>query len=102
MLNLKRFSLSAVSVRARIVALALIPVAGFVANGISFTSGDARVQASFGSVKHAAALADAAHGFKAALANMRLSVRDFAAAPTRDLVSGFNASQDLATKSLDT
>jgi methyl-accepting chemotaxis protein len=101
MLVLKRFSLAAVSVRARIVALALIPVAGFIANGISFTSGDAGVQSAFGSVRDATRLADAAHGFKAALANMRLSVRDFAAGPTRELVSAFNNSHGVATKSLD-
>jgi hypothetical protein len=33
-------SISAVSVRARIIGLALIPVVGFLANGISFTTGE--------------------------------------------------------------
>jgi len=78
MIDLKRFFLSAISVRARIVALLLIPVGGFLANGIAFTSGEADVQVAFASVNRAAALSDAAHSIRADLAAMRLSVRDFA------------------------
>jgi methyl-accepting chemotaxis protein len=37
----------ALSVRTRIVLLALIPVAGFVANGTSFISGDREVSEAF-------------------------------------------------------
>jgi methyl-accepting chemotaxis protein len=102
MLEAKRFFLSAFSVRARVVALALVPVVGFLANGIVFTSGEAEVNAAFATVKRAAALADSAHDFKAALARMRLSVRDFALGPTRELVLAFAAAQGVATKSLDT
>jgi methyl-accepting chemotaxis protein len=75
---IKKFFLRALSVRARIVAIALIPVVGFLANGIAFTSGAADVEAAFSSVKRAARLSDAAHDFKASLASMRLTVRDFA------------------------
>jgi methyl-accepting chemotaxis protein len=102
MTEAKRFFLSAFSVRARIVALALIPVGGFLANGIAFTAGDANVQAAFGSVNRAAALADASHDFKGALAVMRLTVRDFASKPDATLVQAFEDSRKLATKSLDT
>jgi len=99
---IKRLFLPALSVRARIIALALIPVVGFLANGIAFTSGEADVAAAFASVKRAAALSDAAHDFKAALATMRLTVRDFASKPDGSLVSAFGESRELATKSLDT
>ena len=101
MIDLKRLSLSAISVRARIVALALIPLGGFLANGIAFTSGEADVQAAFTSVNRAAALSDAAHSFKAALATMRLNVRDFAVKPTPDLVLAFSDSRKHAIKNLD-
>ena len=101
MIEFKRFFLSAFSVRARIVALALIPVGGFLANGIAFTSGDTDVRLAFASVNRAAALSDAAHSFQAALAAMRLSVRDFAVKPTPDLVAAFNDSRTRATNSLD-
>src|SRR5688572_1412258 len=86
MVEAKRFFLSAFSVRARIVALALIPLGGFLANGIAFKSGEADVQAAFGSVNRAAALSDASHDFKAALAVMRLTVRDFTSKPDGFLV----------------
>jgi methyl-accepting chemotaxis protein len=89
MIEPKRFFLSAISVRARIVALALIPVCGFLANGIAFTSGQADVQAAFASVNRVAALSDASNDFKDALAVMRLTVRDFASKPDDTLVQAF-------------
>jgi methyl-accepting chemotaxis protein len=101
MVETKRSFLSAVSVRARIIALALIPVAGFLANGIAFTSGEADVQTAFASVHRAAALADASNDFKDALALMRLTVRDFASKPDATLVQAFEESRKLAAKSLD-
>ncbi len=94
-------ALSALSVRARIITIAFFPVFGFLANGIAFTSGEAEVDAAFRSVKRAAALSDAAHDFKAALATMRLTVRDFASKPEAVLVSAFDESRKLATDSLD-
>lgn len=38
------------SVRTRIVVLTLIPVAGFVANGLTFTAGEGDVGRAFGTV----------------------------------------------------
>src|SRR3954469_1283298 len=101
MIETKRFFLSAVSVRARIIAFALIPVAGFLANGIAFTSGEADVQTAFASVHRAAALADASNDFKDALAVMRLTVRDFASKPDEMPVEAFEESRKVAAKSLD-
>ena len=101
MLETKRFFLSAFSVRARIIAIALFPVLGFLANGSAFTRGEAEVEAAFESANRAAAMSDAAHNLKAALAAMRLSVRDFAVRPAQSLVSAFNDNRGLAMKSLD-
>ncbi len=101
MLEAKRFFLSAFSVRARMVALALIPVGGFLANGIAFKSGEADVQAAFANVNRAAALSDASHNFKVALADMQFTVRDFASNPNGVSVRAFDKSRKLAARSLD-
>src|SRR3972149_5817083 len=98
---IKVFFFSALSVRARIIAIAVVPVVGFLANGIAFPSGEAEVDAAFTSVKRAAVLSDTANDFKAALATMRLTVRDFASKPETTLVSAFDESRQLATDSLD-
>ena len=56
-----RFSIirvfAGMTVRARIIVLAAIPLAGFLANGTAFTTGQAEVEEAFDSVKRAAALA---------------------------------------------
>src|SRR5438552_5177297 len=93
---------SRVSVRTRIVAIAVIPVIGFLANGIAFTSGEAEVGGAFQSAQQAAALADASREFKVALTSMRMSAKEFAAQPSYDLVAQFGASHDSALRSLDT
>jgi hypothetical protein len=48
------------SVRARIIAIAFIPVVGFLANAIAFTSGETKIEDSLGNVRRAVVLADAA------------------------------------------
>jgi methyl-accepting chemotaxis protein len=101
MLDIKSFFRTNLSVRTRIITLALIPVAGLVANGIAFTSGEADVQTALSSVKRAARLSDVSHQFKAALATMRLAARDFAAAPAPGLITVFEDNRGLATRSLD-
>jgi len=52
------------SVRARVVALGLIPVIGFLANGIAFEFGDSQVGRSFSIVARDTAVADASHDLK--------------------------------------
>jgi methyl-accepting chemotaxis protein len=93
--------LSSFSVRARIIVLALIPVAGFLANGMSYVSGKSDVDGAFRSVGDAHALADASRDFKIAVAGMRIAVKDFSASPHGALVDVFEQSQDQANKSLD-
>lgn len=97
----RRLFLSAFSVRARIAALALIPVCGFLANGVAFTSGESDVQAAFANVRRAATLSDASNDFKDALAVMRLMVRDFASRPDTTLVQNFDESRKQASQNLD-
>jgi methyl-accepting chemotaxis protein len=90
------------SVRARIIVLALIPVAGFLANGLAYTTGETDVDDAFDRVKRAAALADVSHDFKGALAAMRIHSRDFGARPSQDLIKSFDAAHAVALNSLAT
>ena len=90
------------SVRARIAAIALIPVAGFVANGVVFTAGDAEVERAFLSVREASAVAVASREFKAAVNHMRWSARDFAQRPSRELIRAFNDAYIAALENLTT
>ena len=95
-------SIFRLSVRVRIVLLALIPVVGFLANGIAYTVGETEVAQAFDSVKHAGALNESSQEFKAAVTAMRINARDFSAQPTRPAVAAFDASYALAVRSLAT
>jgi methyl-accepting chemotaxis protein len=96
------FSLvSRLSVRSRIAAIAVVPVVGFLANGLAFTSGETEVGRAFESVQSAAVLADASREFKAALARMQMASKDFVAQPADDEVAAFGAGYELASNSLD-
>ena len=94
--------ISAMSVRNRIAAIAVVPVIGFLANGLAFTSGETQVGTAFEAVRGAAVLADASREFKAALAGMQMAAKDFVAQPSDEEIKAFNASQELASSSLDT
>src|ERR1700730_16863105 len=103
---LRKFSfqqlISRLSVRNRIAAIAVIPVVGFLANGLAFTSGETEVGSAFESVKSAAVLGDESREFKAALARMQMASKDFVAQPSDDEVAAFATGHDLASKSLVT
>src|SRR5260370_5407842 len=94
--------ISKLSVRSRIAAIAVIPVVGFLANGLAFTSGETEVANAFESVKSAAVLADAGREFKAALARMQMASKDFVAQPSDEEVAAFSAGHELASNSHDT
>ena len=94
--------LTSFSVRTRIVVLALVPVAGFVANGFTYVSGENDVGTAFATVKRAGGLADASRDFKNAVASMRIIVKDFSATPSNELVTAYDQVHMLAVKSLDT
>ena len=90
------------SVRTRIIVLALIPVAGFLANGLTYLSGESDVGNAFRTVKHSSALADTSRDFKGAIASMRITLKDFTVAPSDDLITAFQHAQQIAMRSLDT
>jgi methyl-accepting chemotaxis protein len=92
--------LGALSVRARIVALALIPVIGFAANGITYIAGEGGVADAFDTSARARQLADASRDFKIAVAAMRISAKDFTVQPHGSLVDAYTQAHDEATKNL--
>ena len=94
--------LTSFSVRTRIIVLALIPVVGFLANGLTYVSGEGDVGTAFETVKRSGALADASRDFKSAVAAMRIIVKDFSAAPSDNLSASFEQAHALALQSLDT
>jgi methyl-accepting chemotaxis protein len=94
--------LASVSVRTRIIALALVPVVGFLANGLTYISGESAVGTAFQTVKKSAVLTDASRDFKIAIAAMRIAAKDFATSPHGTLISVFEQSQQDANKYLDT
>jgi methyl-accepting chemotaxis protein len=89
------------SVRSRIIILALIPVIGFVANGITYISGEGEVGRAFKTVNGSHALAEASREFKIAIAAMRIAAKDFAVSPHGTLIDIFTQSQKLANDSLN-
>jgi methyl-accepting chemotaxis protein len=93
--------LASFSVRTRIVALALIPVVGFIANGLTYVSGEHDVGTAFGTVKQSATLSNASRDFKIAVAAMRITAKDFGTAPQAILVGAFQQSLHDANKNLD-
>jgi methyl-accepting chemotaxis protein len=82
------------------IAIALIPVLGFLVNGLAFTSGERAVDGAFESAQQAATLADASREFKNALAALRIGAKDFAAQPSQALVQAFEASHEQAGRHL--
>jgi methyl-accepting chemotaxis protein len=89
------------SVRSRIIVLALIPVAGFLGNGLTYVSGERDIDGAFQAAQSATALADASRDFKGAVASMRIAAKDFAAKPKNDLIKTFEISHIAAVKNLD-
>jgi methyl-accepting chemotaxis protein len=94
--------LASFSVRTRIVLLALIPVAGFMANGLTYTSGEGDVGRTFDTFTRSASLADASRDFKSAVSSMRIVVKDFSVKPSDGLVASFENAYAVAERNLDT
>src|ERR1044072_8878769 len=92
--------LSGASVRVRIIALGVIPVVGFLINGIAFTVGEYEVEKAHKVTERASDLADISREFKSSLIQMRVRTRDFAARPSPELSKGFEESHTAATRGL--
>src|SRR5215475_8019557 len=86
---LREGSVGSVPVRYRIAAIAILPVLGFLAIGIAFTSGETDVGRAFTGTKEAAVLAGASREFRGGLNAMKFSAKDFAATPHANLVAVF-------------
>jgi methyl-accepting chemotaxis protein len=92
---------SKLSVRARIIVLGVIPVIGFLANGIAFMVGDVEVGRAFDSVHRYSQVADASRDLKAGLLMMRAATTQYVARPSDKEVTDFAGGQELAMKSLE-
>src|SRR5262245_3862120 len=93
--------ISRVSVRTRIVIIAMIPVLGFLANGYEFMSAHSEVEDAFHGAHEAAEVAEASRELKLALTAMRMSAKEFAARPSYDLVGTTAAANDNAMRFLE-
>ena len=94
-------AIQSLSVRTRIVGIALIPVLGFLANGASFTTGQNDVTNAFDNVEAASTLSDASREFKIALVSMQFAASDFVALPSGELVRNFEANYWLASSNFE-
>jgi len=92
---------SRLSVRTRVIALVIIPVIGFLANGIAHIISDAEVGRAFNSVQSETAVVEASSDLKAGLLMMRLATTEFVAHPSDEQVKNFAEGQELARHSLD-
>jgi methyl-accepting chemotaxis protein len=95
-LSPRRF-ISKFSVRARIVAITLIPVVGFLANGLTFVGGEREVGAALDSLRQATAGADASREFKGAVVTIQAAARGFADHPRPSHLQILSSAQDAAT-----
>src|SRR5690348_1509452 len=94
--------MTGVSVRTRIVVLALIPVVGFLANGIAYFSGEADVERAFTTANRAYELAEVSREFRTALISLRVRTRDFVGRPSDDLMHSFEVAHETAVRTLGT
>ena len=84
------------SVRARIIAITLIPVIGFLANGAAYVSGESDVDRAVDSVRQATSLADASREFKSAVGAMKAAARSFAVQPRSSYLQTLGDAQTAA------
>ncbi len=94
--------LTSISVRNRIIVLALVPAIGFLINGVTYFVGEQDVGQAFQTMQTSGELADASRDFKSAVNEMRIIVKDFSANPYKKLITLFREQQQSALKSLDT
>jgi len=81
--------LPALSVRARIVILALTPLIGFAIIGLSFVSGERAVEHAFESMKTASSVAEASRDLRTNINNLRTAAKEFSSGGGQDKISDF-------------
>jgi methyl-accepting chemotaxis protein len=92
--------LNRVSVRSRIIMLAVIPVIGLLVNGIVFATSKSDVEQAFQTAEDASDLADVSREFGGALSTIGVRIRDFASRPSQDLIKSFEAAHATAVRTL--
>ena len=97
----KRF-LPTLSVRARIAALALIPVVGFIANGLNYLVSEQAIVQAFDGVARSNDLTDASRELRSNLEAIRFVAKEMAVHPGPALVKSFNDHLQVTIKSLET
>jgi methyl-accepting chemotaxis protein len=95
-------AISSVSVRTRIIGIALIPVVGFLADGAAFVAGQKDVASAFRNVEEASSLSAASREFRIALVSMQFATSDFVATPSREATQNFEANYALASSHFET
>jgi methyl-accepting chemotaxis protein len=90
----------ALSVRSRILLIALIPVLGLAATGAAFMAGEREVADAFERYRRADATAAASHRLKEAISQMRIAARDFATDPSDDTLKDFETASLQARNNL--
>jgi methyl-accepting chemotaxis protein len=94
--------LPALSVRARIFTLAIIPVVGLAVIGMFFANGERNVGAAFDTVQNSSDLANASREFNSALSAMRVSVKDYVEGKDSTLKQAFYDQLAIALENLTT
>ena len=89
------------SVRARVAAIGVVPIIGFLAYGLAYMASDIEVGRAFDSVRRDNAVVEASSDLKDGLLAMRLATVTFATYPSDAEVKTFDDAQQLAMKSLD-
>ena len=84
---LRRFL--SLSVRARIILLAVTPLVGFTIIGFSFISGERETENAFESMKAAGTVAEASRDLRSSISNMRAAAKEFSAGGGQDKISDF-------------
>jgi methyl-accepting chemotaxis protein len=92
--------LPALSVRARIFTLAIIPLFGLLIIGLIFANGERNVAAAFNTVKDSSVLANASREFKSALSELRTAVKEYVAAGDNSLEKTFRDTYKVALANL--
>ncbi len=93
--------ISSVSVRTRIIVIALIPVVGLLVNGFTFTVGEHDIEAGSRQARQAELLAEASMEYQRALMSLRITARDFANDATEDQTKAFADFTNRALQKLD-
>jgi methyl-accepting chemotaxis protein len=88
--------LSALTVRMRIVLLAIIPLVGFLAVGVSFTNGGRTIDTAMSASRVSAQIADASRELKVALGQVMLTATNYSVRPNQKGVESFTAARQSA------